>query len=270
MHKPEPEIQLSTTNYKPVPDRKASSERESIPDLQSVISGILSNIVQNPDVQIVTQQQIGLITAHIDRLEARILLSDQTNVNLRQEILQLREEILQLREENTKLLTQINELEIMNKNQYEITEKLEKRLKEIEKGLEIDHNNRLLGELARQVEKALCLKILNNPRIYSLPIMFKQLKQDPNLANAKANWNICKQNIGWDNFLYQTLTALKDSRAKDNHPNTTYQGKPITSSVLKAIIKNSIQNKDDQNDAYKLVSILEMENGKENLFVFRV
>jgi len=226
-------------------------------DIQDLISFLVRSVSQNRDVKALTDG-ITQISSRISELQRRVLLADERNERLEKEIQQLRERIEKLQEVNRDL--------VQENKQVKSNDQLLLRLKNLEDKLEADHNSRLLGELARQVEKALCLRILNDPRVYSLTIMFKQLK---NNADAKAAWNKLMPQLKWDNYLWQTLLYLKDTRSRPNHPTTTLHGEPVSAVFLRDLVNRNIENKYTKSDALKLIDILVEEHGTDNLFIYR-
>ncbi|EFA75941.1 hypothetical protein PPL_10516 [Heterostelium album PN500] len=124
----------------------------------------------------------------------------------------------------------------------------------------------LLGELGRQIEKAICKHILgDNTRINTLYVMFSLLKSD---KSFKTNWSNLMSNVGWNNNLYQTILDLKDLHLNECHPTTCEDGSSLTSDYLQNIASNYIKGQYKSlilQDIKTLLNILESFN-KQTLF----
>lgn len=126
----------------------------------------------------------------------------------------------------------------------------------------------VLGELARQYEKAVCRAIFGyNTRIFTLQGMDSRVIGKPELSTK---WAEEKAKINWDEDLEITIKILKENRLPFSHPLVTADNEPITKEYIKTIAKKHITNKDPGfeqtlSDINRLLGALENHN-KNTLF----
>jgi len=179
------------------------------------------------------------------------------------------EEIGRLQKEIVVLEGRIRELQ----NQYETlmkkSEKTEESLFLLRNQydtLTVENENTreklLLGELALQVEKFICRRVLGKETyIHNIGVMYEELKTN---EEFNENWSRLKKEIQWNASLSQAIKDLKKYRLQDGHPIKTVAGQPITEDYLKTLAEKHFPKNIYIN---RLISILsKYSEGKPNIF----
>lgn len=135
---------------------------------------------------------------------------------------------------------------------------LQTEVSELSKALTSSHNQIILGELIRQLEKRVCFNVMGKKGFTSISQMIKHLNNNPkkeiNITRIK-KWKKINETLRWDNDDVKRLVKqLKNKRLYFAHPTTTYERDNITKNFLNNLVAEKIPDKND------LVNIITMIN----------
>jgi len=222
------------------------------------VNQVTQVVMETPRVQSLIDT--SNIAQQIESLQKRLDLSEQKNERLNQELSDLRKANEKLRKANEKLNETVSEQDV------QITV-LKQKVNELEAKMKEDFEEILLGELAFQIEKALCLRITGNETLYSMRNMIDRVLPEDNLAYNK--WENYRKDNAWNNYLEQTINALKLRRVSYCHPVTNFGGQPLSRKELEIIVSRKIKDSYEKSDALKLIELLSNENGEDQIYRFR-
>jgi hypothetical protein len=116
-------------------------------------------------------------------------------------------------------------------------------------------------ELGKQVEKAICRKVLGmKSRIHSLILLQVEKGRINSQPERELPWEDFVKQVRWTDRLEQIVVTLKESFA--GHPTLDTKNKPITKDyVHQPLHKNFAPKPEDLADALRLVEILDELNG---------
>ncbi|KYQ91482.1 hypothetical protein DLAC_08449 [Tieghemostelium lacteum] len=124
----------------------------------------------------------------------------------------------------------------------------------------------ILGELARQFEKATCRALLGpNTRVYSLSQIEQHLTQE-----SSTKWAMIKANINWVDSAQWTVGELKEIRLNESYPLVTPDGLPVTRQYINTIAPKHINQRHKAailKDINMLINLLEQYNDPSQLYV---
>jgi len=167
---------------------------------------------------------------------------------------------------DTKILNLKKENEILNEKLLNIENKYNEIISNLQQNNEYIEKSIILKELANEIEKIICQKVLGEKTLcHNLSILKSFVKNDPIINNK---WNQLKKELKWNNYMYQTLEELKNIGFV-YIPSSKSTIKPITEKNILNIIDERITNKKEKDELKSLINLLKISTNSEYILTIK-